>query len=70
VTVQQTIRLLACAGLAVSLAGAVWSGAALVYEHRVRHLAVQHRELFWRLVGVKVAGIALFTVNLAAHIAR
>ena len=70
VTAEQTIRLLACAGLAVSLAGAVWSGAALIYEHRVRELAAHHRQLFWRLVAVKLAGIALFTLDLAAHITR
>ena len=69
-TVEQTIRVLACAVLAVSLAGAVWSGAALLYERSVRQLAVHQRQLFTRIVAVKLAGIVLFTLDLAAHAVR
>ncbi len=56
--------------LAVSLAGAVWSGAALVYERHVRHLAAPQRQLFTRIVAVKLAAIVLFTLDLAAHAVR
>ena len=56
--------------LAVSLAGAVWSGAALVYERCVRQLAVHQRQLFTRIVAVKLAAIVLFTLDLAAHAVR
>ena len=56
--------------LAVSLAGAVWSGAALLYECRVRQLAAHQRQLFTRIVAVKLAAIVLFTLDLAAHAVR
>ena len=69
-TAEQTIRILACAALAVSLAGAVWTGAALVYERRVRQLAVHQQQLFTRIVAVKLAGIVLLTLDLASHVAR
>ena len=69
-TVEQTIRVLACGMLAVSLAGAVWSGAALLYERRVRHLAAHQRQLFTRIVAVKLAAIVLFTLDLASHAVR
>ena len=69
-TIEQTIRVLACGVLAVSLAGAIWSGAALVYERRVRPLATPQRQLFSRIVAVKLAGIVLLTLDLAGHTVR
>ena len=68
-SVEQAIRVLAYAALAPSLAGAVYCLAALTYHHAAARLSPPAQVLFWRVVAVKLAAIALFTLDLAAHTA-
>lgn len=49
------------------MAGAVYCCAALVFESRGSRLSERQCDLFWRAVAVKMAGIVLLTLDLAAH---
>ena len=66
-TVDQAIRIVSYAALAISMAGAVYCCAALVFASRGSRLSERQRDLFWRAVAVKMAGIVLLTLDLAAH---
>ncbi len=66
-TVDQTIRIVSYAALAISMAGAVYCSAALLFESRGSRLSERQCDLFWRVVAVKMAGIVLLTLDLAAH---
>ena len=68
-TVPQTIRILAYAALGVALAGAVYCGAQLLDAAHGDRFREPQRVLFRRIVAVKLAGIALFVLDLAAHAA-
>ncbi len=64
-TSTHVIRLFALSVLAVSLSGAVYASTALVYDSRIRKLSAPHRDLYRRIVAVKLAGIALFALDLS-----
>jgi hypothetical protein len=69
VTVGQTVRILAYAVLGVALAGAVYCGAELLDAAQGERFSEPQRVLFRRIVAVKLVGIALFVLDLAAHAA-
>ena len=69
-TVDQTIRVVSYAALALSMAGAVYCCAALALQSRSNRLSGPQRDLLRRVAAVKMAGIVLLTLDLAAHTAR
>jgi hypothetical protein len=58
----EVVRTLAHAVLALSAAGAVYSGGALAIQAAGPHLSERAQELCWRLLGVKLAGVAIMVV--------
>ena len=61
----QVVRTLAHAVLALSAAGAVYSAGALAIQAAGPRLSDRAQELCWRLLGVKVAGVAIMVVAIA-----
>jgi hypothetical protein len=65
--VAEIVRTLAYALLVLSVAGAVYSASALAIDAAGARLSSRARELCWRLVGVKLAAVAIMVVAVAAR---
>ena len=61
------VRTLAFAALAVFSAGAIYSAGALAINAASDRLSPRARVLCWRILAVKLAGVALITITLAAQ---
>ena len=61
----EVVRTLAHAVLAVSAAGAVHSAGALAIQAAGPRLSHRAEEMCWRLLGVKLAGVAIMVVAIA-----
>jgi hypothetical protein len=59
------VRTLAFAALAVFSAGAIYSAGALAINAAGDRLSPGARVLCWRILAVKLAGVALITITLA-----
>jgi hypothetical protein len=67
-TSAQTVRILAYAVLGVALAGAVYCAAELLDAAHGDRFSEPQRVLFRRIVAVKLAGIALFVLDLGGQV--
>lgn len=63
----EIVRTLAYALLVLSISGALYSASALAIDAAGARLSTRARELCWRMVGVKLAAVAIMVMAVATR---